>query len=543
MKTTSSVTYTSDSPDRDRAVFDHNVTEFLALWRGRLGYLSMWAALPLLYGSEVLEARANTYSDPPENETERNLGNRPQTVGHRPRSEFLQRLHAYSRGQKTPTLEQSTLAGGTDNCPGQPIPPGNYTAAAPFTDSGTTVGANNTVNTLYCYYYCSTPVNGPDVVYRFKITATGPNPKITIVPNSDNFDPKIYILNPRYSFGCPGNPISNAYDLSWLRTDNSRTVIPDLNYLKGQPSYLFVDSPSGPGGSYTLKVEDVTLAEPKFSAVPSDFDGDFRSDASLFRPSEGKWHLSLSQYGATPAHSWGLSTDTITPADFDGDNVIDMAVYRPIEGRWYMVKSTDSTISSVTFGLNGDMPQPQDFDGDFKADFGLWRPSNGTWYIGMSGSGAMHVQQWGLTGDKPVANDFSGDGKAELAVYRPSEGKWYTFNLVNGTIAAQAWGLAEDKPIPGDYDGDLKSDFAVYRPSNGKWYRINSSSFLAVEGPQFGQAGDVPVPGDYTGDGSFDYALFRPSEGRWYVVFGDNDWWSWEFGANGDIPSASAYIY
>jgi hypothetical protein len=38
------------------------------------------------------------------------------------------------------------------------------------------------------------------------------------------------------------------------------------------------------------------------------------------------------------AAQFGVSTDIPTPADFDGDGKTDVSVFRPDEGNWYRIK-------------------------------------------------------------------------------------------------------------------------------------------------------------------------------------------------------------
>ena len=275
------------------------------------------------------------------------------------------------------------------------------------------------------------------------------------------------------------------------------------------------------------------------AGAPFDFDGDGRSDISVFRPANGVWYLNRSTAGFT-SFQFGLGTDKPVASDYDGDGRADAAVFR--SGVWYRLRSTTNTMETVSFVLAGDIPVPSDLDGDGKADSVVFRPSNAVWYSLASSNGAFQSTRFGLAGDIPVPGDFDGDGKDDINVYRPVNGTWYRLNSSNGSFFSANFGLNGDKAIAGDFDGDAKSDLAVWRPSNGVWYVIRSTTggFSATA---FGLPGDVPSAGDYDGDGKTDISVFRPSNGTWYRLNSVNGSFSAVgFGLSADIPVPSFYV-
>jgi hypothetical protein len=270
---------------------------------------------------------------------------------------------------------------------------------------------------------------------------------------------------------------------------------------------------------------------------PADFDGDGKSDLSVYRPETGVWYVLRSTNGTFTATGFGLSTDVITPGDYDGDGKTDYAVYR--DGVWYILPRT-AVLRVQQFGGVGDIPVPADYDGDGRTDIAVFRPTTGVWYIANSFDSrgtSFRIEQFGINGDKPVVGDYDGDGKADLAVWRPTNRVWYLLRSTAGFTAIQ-FGISTDKPAQGDYDGDGRTDLAVYR--DGVWYLQQSTAgFAAIS---FGLATDKPAPGDFDGDGKWDLTVYRPETGVWYVLRSQAGFTAFQFGVTTDKPVTAAYI-
>lgn len=266
---------------------------------------------------------------------------------------------------------------------------------------------------------------------------------------------------------------------------------------------------------------------------PYDFDGDARTDISVYRPPVGEWWFARSGDGSVGATQFGADPDRPVPGDYTGDGKTDIAFWRPSAFTWFVLRSEDSSFYSTPFGAAGDTLVPADYDADGRVDLAVYRASTNTWIVNNS-SGGTTFTIFGSAGDIPITADFDADRRSDIGIFRPSVGQWWLQRSSLGLIVFQ-FGTSTDKLVAGDHTGDQRADVAFWRPSTGEWFVLRSedSSYYAFP---FGLSSDVAAPGDYDGDGKIDAGIFRPSNSTWYLRTNLSGILTQKFGTSGDVP-------
>jgi len=158
--------------------------------------------------------------------------------------------------------------------------------------------------------------------------------------------------------------------------------------------------------------------------------------------------------------------------------------------------------------------------GIFRANFEWLLDANGNRMYDGAGPGLDYFYANFVpaqTGDIPVVGDWSGSGTTKIGIYRPSTCQWFLDYNGNGVFDAgdktyNFGGIAGDKPVVGDWSGAGTSKIGIFRSGYFRLLDYNGDGSFDNGDQAFafgGVAADVPVAGDWTGDGKAKVGVVR----------------------------------
>jgi hypothetical protein len=301
------------------------------------------------------------------------------------------------------------------------------------------------------------------------------------------------------------------------RSDASDEVL----FLQGSPPPLPPEPQPEP------EPEPEPVPEPVVMGIPSDFDGDGRSDLLLQNKETGRlrmWSMEGTEIVEAEILGPGPSLPVIAIGDFNGDQTADI-LYFAEDSATLIFRITGSGTSSLPLDPDWYVASSGDYDGDGRTDL-LVRNTDTTelaiWLL--NGSQLIEVVSL-FDFDEFVQSrtgDFDGDGTDDLII-RSSAGAVLMIRMRNG---ARAWitvlpetGLDWNIAAVGDLDADGRDDL-VFRHTDGTVYVwLMDGSEVVSDGPLGSASPDWEIAGllDLDGDGAADLV--------WRHVNGSIDAW------------------
>ncbi|WP_244265096.1 SpvB/TcaC N-terminal domain-containing protein [Leptospira alexanderi] len=213
--------------------------------------------------------------------------------------------------------------------------------------------------------------------------------------------------------------------------------------------------------------------------------------------------------------------------DYNGDGRTDISLYDSRSGKWFVGENhrnpnkNDSVYFQMQWKLYKVFTAPEqalfghdrfsgDFNGDGLSDFLLFDRSNGEWTLGETGDGTINFKIWSRTPQfktvtRWIQGDFNGDGRTDIGFYSASDGKfWIGEATQNGfrykIYSDMSYGPDQDRilktPLPKD-EVKIESDKTSFAASSNTKTILLSYKY---DGNLNFQKGELVFPGCFTQD-------------------------------------------
>ncbi len=211
--------------------------------------------------------------------------------------------------------------------------------------------------------------------------------------------------------------------------------------------------------------------------------------------------------------------------DYNGDGRTDISLYDSRNGKWFVGENhrnenkSESLLFKLQWKLYKTFSGPEqalfgndrfsgDFNGDGFSDFLLLDRSNGEWILGETGNGTITFRSWSKTPQykeitRWLQGDFNGDGRTDIGFFSATDGKFWIGEAINTGFRYKAYsdmanGPNQERvmqtPLPKDEVKLTASSATVWAASDSKTILLD----YIFDGNQNPGRGESAYPGCFT---------------------------------------------
>jgi hypothetical protein len=255
--------------------------------------------------------------------------------------------------------------------------------------------------------------------------------------------------------------------------------------------------------------------------VHNDIDGNYKSDAMLFRPGN-LTYLIMSGNTIVRSRSFNVISDwrVAGTGDFDGNDRTDV-LFLNAARELYVWMGDGTTFTSTRLmqvGTGFVVAGAGDLDNDGDEDIVLHRPGLMV-LLYMDGARIVRSSNVADDGLKPTVGDFNGDGRADLAMLGSTGQLSVWLGTTTGFTKKVVGSMSTTFAIKAaqDIDGDGDDDLLLFRPGLLVQYFMQGQSVVRSKSYTVNAKFSVPTSGDFNGDRRGDVMLQHNTTRSLYV--------------------------
>ncbi|MGL4370913.1 MAG: FG-GAP repeat domain-containing protein, partial [Spirochaetota bacterium] len=293
----------------------------------------------------------------------------------------------------------------------------------------------------------------------------------------------------------------------------------------------------------------------KVHFLGGDFNGDGRSDVSIYDARSGKWYVGSHSRDAQNGFiiTWKLYREFTAPeaalfandrfsGDFDGNGFSDFLMLDRDSGKWILGETGEDTIRFITWSALPSAVKAEDitrwlqgdFNGDGRTDVGFYCKSDGNFWVGEATPSGFRYRIYNNMSYGPDADTVLGSAPLPHNDVTLEQGKAYVatspVTAITYQFNANAYKGYGEQVFAGSFSAEGKAELLVYKGKEDQFYIQKSDSSLNAVGST---SSDLDTDGVVILNGGKAGRFGEDADGIAYIVPSSSGYEIKRAGANG----------